>query len=88
MPLSNEQYFGVRPLSEAINILPSTPTIIRESGLFVPEYLSTTYVDITMKNNELTLVQSQPRGGAGQPTKTRKTSGKTFQIPHLLITYF
>ena len=86
MPLSNEQYFGVRPLSEAINILPSTPTIIRESGLFVPEDLSTTYVDITMKNNELTLVQSQPRGGAGQPTKTRKTSGKTFQIPHYPMT--
>ena len=35
MPLSNEANFGVRPLTDAINNLPVTPTTIRESGLFI-----------------------------------------------------
>lgn len=60
MPLSNEVNFGVRPLTDAINNLPVTPTTIRESGLFVPEYLTTTYVDVESKGNQLTLVQSAP----------------------------
>ncbi len=49
MPLSNEQQFGVKALTESINNLPVTPTTIRESGLFVPEPLTTTYVDVEAK---------------------------------------
>ncbi len=83
MPLSNEANFGVRPLTEAINNLPVTPTTIRESGLFVPEYLTTTYVDVESKGNQLTLVQSAPRGTPGKPVGESRDGKKTFQTVHL-----
>lgn len=83
MPLSNEANFGVRPLTDAINNLPVTPTTIRESGLFVPEYLTTTYVDVESKGNQLTLVQSAPRGTPGKPVAESREGKKTFQCVHL-----
>lgn len=83
MPLENESKFGVVPLTEAINELPVTPTLIRESGLFLPEYLTTTYVDIESKNNELTLVKSQPRGNPGNPVREKRGDLKTFKTVHL-----
>lgn len=83
MPLSNEAQYGVRPLTEAINNLPVTPTTIRESGLFVPDYLTTTYVDVESQGNQLTLVQSAPRGTPGKPVSSKRDGKKTFQTVHL-----
>lgn len=83
MPLSNEAQYGVRPLSEAINNLPVTPTTIRESGLFLPEYMTTTNVEVESKDNELVLVQSVPRGTPGKPVAEKRGGKKIFQTVHL-----
>ena len=46
MPLSSNSQFGVVPLTQAINRLPVTPTIIRSLGIFAPKPLTTTYVRV------------------------------------------
>lgn len=83
MPLSNDQNYGVRPMTEAINQIPATPTIIRELGLFKPEYLSTTYVDISVKKGETTLVSAVPRGTPGTPVKEEYDDTQPFKMLHL-----
>lgn len=83
MPLSNEVKYGVKPLTEAINNLPSVPTIIRDTGLFVEAPLTTTYIDVGGKNGELTLIQAVPRGAKGEPIKQNYSKVRTFQTVHL-----
>ena len=83
MPLSNNATYGVVPMTESINNLPSMPTQIRESGLFVPDYLTTTYVDVESKSNQLTLVQSATRGMSGKPVNETRGGKKTFETVHL-----
>ncbi|UAY37045.1 major capsid protein [Moraxella osloensis] len=83
MPLSNNATYGVVPMTESINNLPSMPTQIRESGLFVPDYLTTTYVDVESKSNQLTLVQSATRGTPGKPVNETRGGKKTFETVHL-----
>lgn len=83
MPLSNDRQYGVRPMTEAINKLPTTPTIIRDLGLFKPEYLSTTYVDISVKHGKTTLIEAVPRGTPGKPVNERYDDSQPFKILHL-----
>lgn len=83
MPLSNDNKYGVKPLTEAVNNLPSTPTIIRDTGLFVETPLTTTHIDVGGKDGELTLVQAVPRGAIGEPVKTKYQKIKTFKTVHL-----
>ncbi|RKW14543.1 MAG: major capsid protein, partial [Cardiobacterium sp.] len=65
MPLSSNSQFGVVPLTQAINRLPVTPTIIRSLGIFAPKPLTTTYVRVENKNGALRLVKAVPRNAAG-----------------------
>lgn len=83
MPLSNESKFGVKPLTLAINQVPATPTQIRELGIFEPQYLTTTYVDVEYQEGRLNLVQSRERGLGGQPVQKKDRHIRTFKIPHL-----
>lgn len=83
MPLSNDSTFGVRPLTEAINRLPATPTIIRELGIFKPDYRTTTYVQVAARNGQLVLVEAVPRGTPGMPVKENYGDSQTFNMLHL-----
>lgn len=83
MPLSNEQHYGIRPLTEAINLLPNTPTIIRQLGLFTPSMQTTTYVTVEAKNGILSLVPAVPRGTPGEPVRQRLGNRQTFEMLHL-----
>lgn len=83
MPLSSEKDYGVKPLTEAINNLPSTPTIIRDSGLFVETPLTTTHVDVGSKDGELKLVQAVPRGTKGEGVNRGYGKVRTFKTTHL-----
>lgn len=83
MPLSSNNLFGVQALTESINKLPTTPTIIRSLNLFKPEFKTTTYVQIEEKEGALSLVSSAPRGGAGEPVKQSRTPPRTFSMIHL-----
>lgn len=82
MPLNNSM-FNVRGLTEAINNLPVTPSLIRELGIFSPEYLTTTYVNVEQKNGILTLVKNEARGSTGQGVKSERKPPKTFNMTHL-----
>lgn len=83
MPLSNNQHFGVKPMSEAINKLPATPTTIRSLGIFTPQYLTTTHVDVELKHNSLTLVEAVPRGTPGEPVASGPRNIESFNLLHL-----
>lgn len=85
MPLSNNQHFGVRPMTEAINELPETPTIIRDLGIFSEKNLTTTYVDIERKGNELSLVEVVPRGSTGKGVQINRQAPITFKSMHLPV---
>ncbi len=83
MPLSSESVFGVRPLTEAINKLPQSTSIIRSSKLFKQKMLTTTYVSIEDKEGQLLLVPNVPRGSSGQPISTKPRSIQNFNMTHL-----
>lgn len=85
MPLSDNSKFGIKALTQAINKVPPQPTQIRDLGLFVPQYLTTTYVDIENRDGTLKLVQSKERGVAGAPVDDKVRTIRTFKIPHLPI---
>lgn len=83
MPLSNNSQYGIEPMTEAINQLPTTPTIIRELGIFKPEYLTTTGVKVQLKNNTLVLVDAVPRGTPGKPVVSERGATQMFEMLHL-----
>lgn len=84
MPLSSDHIFGVNSLSEAINELPATPSILNDLNIFKKEYKTTTYVSVERKENVLTLVANTPRGGVGDPVKSHRHAPKTFNMMHLV----
>lgn len=85
MALENDKIFGVRALSEAINLLPAAPSQIRNLGIFTPRYLSTTYAEVEYRDNKLNLVESRPRGNPGEPLRHGARAVHTFKIPHLPV---
>ena len=46
MPLSDNSKFGIKALTQAINTIEPVPTQIRDLGIFTPQYLTSTYVDV------------------------------------------
>lgn len=82
MPLSSKDY-DAEALTKAINLLPPTSSLIRESGLFKSEYTEDTSVDVTLTQDEVLLVKSKPRGTPGDPVKEEKVSSTNFKMLHL-----
>ena len=85
MPLSDNSKFGIKALTQAINTIEPVPTQIRDLGIFTPQYLTTTYVDVENRNGVLQLVQSKERGVAGAPVSDKTRTVRTFRIPHLPV---
>ena len=85
MILDDNSKFGMRALTEAINKIPAQPTQIRELGIFEAKYLTTTYVYIEQRDGKLELVQSKPRGTAGDAVPEKARNIRTFKIPHLPV---
>lgn len=83
--LSDNSRFGVQALTAAINKIEPTPSQIRELGLFKPEYLTTTYVNVECREGRLKLVPSRPRGAAGEPVLPPDRTMRTFRMTHLPI---
>ncbi len=83
MPLSNESVFGVKALSEAINILPNSTSIIRSLKLFTQKPLTTTSVTIEDREGKLLLVPNVPRGSDGQPVSSKPRHVYNFNMTHL-----
>lgn len=71
-------------LTMAINRLPPVPTIIRSTGLFKAEPMSTTAAKVSMADDDkLTLVPAKPRGAAGEPVDEGKAKTRYFEAVHL-----
>ena len=85
MPLSDNSRFGVQALTTAVNKIQPAATQIRDLGLFKPEYLTTTYANVEMRDSRLQLVQSRPRGTAGQPVADKPRTVRTFRTAHLPV---
>ncbi len=83
MPLSNESHFGVVPMTEAINKLPATTTILRSLGLFAPLPITTTSVRIEERDGTLSLVPNVPRGSQGQSVAPKPRQVHSFEVTHL-----
>lgn len=83
MALSSNSQFGVRPMTEAINKLPTTPSIIRSLGIFKPKPQSTTFIRVGEKNRQLALVPAVPRGTPGEPVETDYRYIGNFDMLHL-----
>ena len=83
MPLSSNSQFGVTPLTQSINRLPVTPTIIRSLGVFAAKPLTTTYVRVENKSGALRLVKAVPRTAAGEPPARATRSIENFDMLHL-----
>lgn len=85
MALSSESKFGVKALTAAVNKVPATPTQIRDLGIFEPQYLTTSYVDVECQEGRLNLVQSKERGTGGDAVPSKARNIRTFRVPHLPV---
>lgn len=85
MPLSSESEFGLKQLTNTINNLPTTPTIIRALNLFKPKYLTTTYIKLGLYQQQLELVENSPRGYLGKPIKDEYSITEGFECTHLAL---
>ena len=83
MPLSTPTY-NIANLTQAINLLPNTPTLLSGLNLFTPSYQATTYVQIERREGQLSLVEHRPRGAVGDPVKDYLGSPKTFAMLHFV----
>lgn len=75
--------FSLHSLTAAINELPHKPSRLQSLGLFSEQGVATTHIDVEMKDGQLSLVQSAPRGAPAMPSKSDKRVLRTFRIPHL-----
>lgn len=82
MPLSH-QYFNNRALTDAINLLPKTPRIISDLGIFQQSFKNTTYVEIERGGFAQSLVEAKPRGATGEPVSKWREAPKMFKMLHL-----
>ena len=85
MALSSESKFGVKALTAAVNKVPATPTQIRDLGIFEPQHLTTSYVDVECQEGRLNLVQSKERGTGGDAVPSKARNIRTFRVPHLPV---
>lgn len=83
MPLSNNQHYSIRAMSEAINKIKTPPTLLDELGIFTPKFLTTTYVNVENRGNSLTLINAVPRGALGDPARIHRGRVHTFSCLHL-----
>lgn len=83
MPLSDNRIFGVESLTEAINELPATPSILGDLGIFKKDFKTTTHVTVERKEHTLSLVENKPRGSVGDPVQSSRLPPKTFHMMHL-----
>lgn len=75
--------FDQATLCNALNLAPESSGPVIRSGLFNPQPTTTVDVAIELVNEQLTLVQSSPRGGVAMPHPITGRSQVSFKAPHL-----
>lgn len=82
-PFETDNAFNLISLSEALNIIPNTYGLIRNSGLFKDKPVRSRTIMIEKKNNTLNLLQTLPPGSPGQKNKMGLRNARPFIIPHI-----
>lgn len=80
--------FGVRRLTDAINVISYRPSRINSMGLFRPSSVDTTVIAIERKGDTISLVAPSARGGPGETRGSEKRDLIPLSIPHFEINDF
>lgn len=82
-PFATNDAFNLVSLSEALNIIPNTYGLIRQSGMFKNKPVRSRTIMVEKKNNTLNLLQTLPVGSPGQKNKMGLRNVRSFVIPHI-----
>lgn len=77
--------FSLLALTDSINKVPYTPGRIGQLGLFIEKGITTTSAMIEMKDGQLKLIQTSPRGGPEPTVGPAKRTARSLTIPHLSL---
>jgi len=77
--------FEVQDYTQEIKLVPNSWTLLGDSGLFAPEYLSTTSVSFQEQNGSLGLVADAPRGARPQAANDVVRKLHSYSIPFFPI---
>lgn len=80
--LENEA-FSFQNLTATINNIPEVPTLLGDLGIFEEQGIDTTTFSIEKQDEELALVGTSPRGGAGEVRGGDDRNLVTFNVPHM-----
>lgn len=75
--------FSMIELTKAINLIPYLPTRIGSLGIFSPQPISTTSIQVEMQGEVLTMVPAATRGAPGQPVTQLRRNLRTLSTVHL-----
>lgn len=75
--------FSVLSMTEAINTLDIVPSKIGSMNLFKGGGITTTTVGVEQFNNELKLIETQPRGTMPEAKRSQKRNLRAIAVPHL-----
>jgi hypothetical protein len=81
-PFENDA-FGLMNLTQAINNLPFTPSLLQQLDIFEEGSLSTLDAVVEEENGVIDLIPVSARGSAGTPVSGDKRRVLSFRVPHL-----
>lgn len=85
LDIFNTDAFGLVALTEAILKAPHKPMQIGAAGIFTEKGISETKVSLELKDGQLVLVQTKPRGGIADTMGNVKRTAIALNVPHLPI---
>lgn len=80
--------FGVRRLTDAVNVISYRPSRINSLGIFRASSVDTTVIAIERKGGTIDIVAPSERGGAGETRGSEKRDLIPLRIPHFEINDF
>ncbi len=82
-PFTPNNYYNLIQLTDAINLLVNKFGLIRNSGLFKFKGVRTTKVAIEMKEGQINILQTMPRGAPPQEKGRTRRNMRYIEIPHI-----
>lgn len=83
LDIFNDDAYGVRTLTDAINKDPFEPMQIGSMGVFAERGVPTTQISVEEKDGVLDLLPYRPRGGVETELVVKKGTLRPFTIPHI-----
>lgn len=83
LDIFNSSAFGMREMTDAINIVPNQYGIVGSLGIFRDQGVSVRNIWVEEQNGVLNLLPTQVPGTPAPANKGAKRTGRSFQIPHI-----